>query len=308
MKNLKPNRKTSGGLSPAALAYFLPEVARTSAIRAAVLCANEDATEKMQSDLEFFSRFRSSVWTGVKLLRLRGWEQSPYRNLQPGLAARLERISSCQFISRQATSASWVLAASLPSFLQAAPAGDFLRETFSLRKGERIHPEEVCRRLVRFGYSRSDAVEDPGAYCLRGGILDVFPPSLDNPVRIEFFDEEIESIRVFNPETQRSIRVFSTGDSVDLIPAREFPSDPESLQLARERLKEWGDHHDLPRTARDRLSSLMSQGIVTQEMEYLIQYGLDLLERRTKDVSYWSMTTFNNPYLSNNMPSSKRSL
>src|SRR5690606_14087370 len=122
-------------------------------------------------------------------------------------------------------------------------------ESFQLRKGKALPPEEICKKLVRFGYTPVESVEDPGTFSSRGAILDVFAPSHDHPLRVEFFDEEIESIRLFNPETRRSVRILSDSDSVELFPAREFACAEASLQLARERLKDWGDHNDLPRAA-----------------------------------------------------------
>jgi transcription-repair coupling factor (superfamily II helicase) len=270
----KSGRLSAGGLSPAALAYFLPDLGNKG-IHIAALCANEEAAERLQGNLDFFSRFRSDRWRDVDLLRLRGWEHSPYRNLQPGLAARLERISACRRISSQSSKKAWVMVSSLATFLQAAPLRAFLDESFCVEKGGKMPPEEMSRRLHRFGYLKTESVEDPGTFSLRGGILDVFPPSQENPLRLEFFDEEIESIRVFNPETQRSIRIFAAGEKVELIPARDFPCDFENLQDARERLKTWGDANDLPRAARDRLSSLLGQGIVTEEMEFLIPFFRD---------------------------------
>ncbi|MGZ3717491.1 MAG: transcription-repair coupling factor [Bdellovibrionota bacterium] len=166
----------------------------------------------------------------------------------------------------------FTLISSVSSFLQAAAEKSFYAESFSLRKGQSPGPEEIMRRLVRFGYTQADSVEDPGTFSLRGAILDVFAPSHDHPLRIEFFDEDIESIRMFNPETQRSVRILSDGETVELIPAREFACDPESLNTSRERLKEWADHNDLPRSARDRVSSLLGQGIVPPELDYLIPF------------------------------------
>lgn len=274
---------TAGGISAPALAFLLPEWADCAlelpknagahpptgkTVRTVVLCATEDAAQKMHSDLEFFFSFRQCNLT---LLHLRGWEQSPYRNLQPGLAARLERLAAGRKIT-QANSSGWVLVSSVSSFLQATASRDFFAESFSIRKGKSLPPEEITKKLQRFGYTEAESVEDPGNYSLRGAILDVFAPSHDHPLRIEFLDDEIESIRMFNPETQRSVRILADGDEVEIIPAREFPCDLESLQAARERLKEWGDHHDIPRAARDRVSSLLSQGIVTPEMDYMLPF------------------------------------
>lgn len=262
-----------GGLSGPALAYLLPELLNSPGpLRAIVLSADDYGAEKMCADLEFFRKFRGEKWSETDLLRLGGWEQSPYRNLQPSLSGRLDRIAASRRIADTANPRGWVMTASAQSFLQAAAAPAFFAESFRLKKGRSIHPEELVRKLQRFGYAPADSVEDQGTYSLRGAILDLYGPAQDHPVRIEFFDDVIESIRLFNPESQRSVRIFADGEEMEIIPAREFACDPESLQAARERLKDWGDHHEMHRSARDRISSLLNQGIVTPEMDYMIPF------------------------------------
>ncbi len=265
----------AGGLSASALAYLLPELAsKNTQPRIALLCATEEAADRMHADLEFFIKFRG-IWQGNELLRLRGWEQSPYRGLQPGNAARFERLATCRRLALPAHSeknGGWILVTSAASFLQASATKAFFEESILLGKGKSFPPGKIIQLLQRFGYAQGDSVEDPGMYSLRGAILDVFTPSYEHPLRIEFIDDEIESIRMFNPETQRSVRILAVDETVELIPAREFACDLESLQAARERLKDWSDLHDIPRPARDRVSSLLSQGIVTPEMDYMIPF------------------------------------
>ena len=263
----------AGGLTPAAFAFLLPELsARNGTLRAIVLTADDTSAERFHRDLEFYRTFREGIWQQTDLLYLPGWEQSPYRNLQPGLSARFERLHVSQRLALNAPTDSFVVVASVHAFLQAAANLEFLRETFTLKKGRAEPPEEIVKKLQRFGYTLADSVEDPGTYSLRGGILDLFPPGLDNPVRAEFFEDEIESLRIFNPETQRSVRLLSGGDSLPVGPAREFPADLESLARGRERLKEWCDAHDIPRPARERVSSLLGQGVLTPEMDYLLPF------------------------------------
>jgi len=266
-------QQAMGGLTGPALAFLLPELVDASdPVRMMVLSADEDGAEKMSADLEFFRHFRSATWSSTDLIRLSGWEQSPYRNLQPSLASRLERISASRRIANTKNPCGWVLTSSVRSFLQAAATPAFFSESFSLQKGKSLHPEEVVGRLLRFGYTQADSVEDQGTYSMRGAILDVFGPAQHHPMRIEFFDDVIESIRLFNPESQRSVRIIADGEEIEIIPAREFPCDAGSLQAARERLKAWGDKHEVPKAARDRISSLLNQGIVTPEMDYLIPF------------------------------------
>ncbi len=99
------------------------------------------------------------------------------------------------------------------------PAEKFLDFSMSFNVGERYDVEQLCAKLVDMGYRREDMTEATGQFSLRGGILDVFSPSSKMPVRIEFFDDEIDSIRFFDSDTQRTV---SQQDSCSIIPASEL--------------------------------------------------------------------------------------
>ena len=266
----------ANGLTAGSVAFLLPELLRDEGKFRLVLLTKDDAeAERLSQDLEFFASFRGSEWQNTHRLLLTGWEQSPYRNMQPGLASRLTRLQVCHFLATSAKSESWVLVSSVRSFLQTAASPQHLARSLRLKKGMKINPADLANHLISIGYTKLENVEDPGTFAERGAILDIFPPSLENPIRLEFFDVEIESIRLFNPETQRSVRLFSAEEEVDVIPTREFACDLTSLLAARERIKDWSDQHDLPRMARERLSLLLSQGVVTPEMDFLLPFFRD---------------------------------
>ena len=106
---------------------------------------------------------------------------------------------------------------------------------FSCRVGQRLDRDELRRRLEQAAYARAPLVSEPGEYSVRGALLDLYPSGTAAPVRIEFFDLEIESIRLFNPASQRSTRTL---DSFQLLPARELPLDPASVEAFRERFRQ----------------------------------------------------------------------
>ncbi len=94
-------------------------------------------------------------------------------------------------------------------------------------------PEQLIEHLRIVGYNQVDVVEMPGEFAHRGGLLDVYPPELDRPVRIEFFGDEVESIRKFDPSTQRSA---ASTEEVVLLPLTETPVDEETLAGINARL------------------------------------------------------------------------
>ena len=102
-----------------------------------------------------------------------------------------------------------------------------------VRRGEMIDPERLVEHLRIVGYNQVDVVEMPGEFAHRGGLLDVYPPELDRPVRIELFGDEVESIRKFDPATQRSAAVT---DEVVLLPLTETPVEEETLAAINARL------------------------------------------------------------------------
>jgi len=114
-----------------------------------------------------------------------------------------------------------VLVTTLEALAQAAPAPDaLLGAELNLRTGRDYRLEELAAALVRLGYRREAAVEEPGHFAIRGGLLDLAAPDRDHPLRCEFFGDTLERMRAFDPATQRSIE-GATVDSVDVLPFQE---------------------------------------------------------------------------------------
>lgn len=105
----------------------------------------------------------------------------------------------------------------------------FRSSVMRLRTGERFNPHDLRQCLSQTGYTASAVTESPGEYTSRGGILDIFSPVMEKPVRIEFFDDEIDSIRTFDPETQRSLG--NIGETL-IVPASEFIPDNREKEKA----------------------------------------------------------------------------
>lgn len=113
----------------------------------------------------------------------------------------------------------------------------FKKSVIRLKSGERRDPHELRKALSDAGYKAADVTESAGEYTSRGGILDVFSPAMDDPVRIEFFDDEIDSIRTFDRETQRSIIAL---DEATIVPASEFiPDNTEKEKALAAVMKEY---------------------------------------------------------------------
>ncbi|NOH15874.1 transcription-repair coupling factor [Clostridium cochlearium] len=104
---------------------------------------------------------------------------------------------------------------------------------FKFSIGDVVNYNDLSEKLLKSGYERVDLVRNKGQFSIRGGILDIFPPISSEPYRIEFFDDEIDSIRNFNTESQRSIEKV---DSIEVFPAKEIILDKENIELACEKI------------------------------------------------------------------------
>ena len=177
------------------------------------LCPNNRQAEEVTEDLRFFLPPESHD----EVLLIPGSEVDPYRGLSPhpGIAARraaaLWRLTQSTRILAITTIDS--LACRLPT------PSDFLSHCLHLDVGSFFPMDHLVQKLGDLGYLREDPVGEPGEFSLRGGIVDVFPASRQRPVRFEFFGDEIESIREFDPATQRSVALVN---HCEIVPMREI--------------------------------------------------------------------------------------
>ncbi len=108
------------------------------------------------------------------------------------------------------------------------PRRDFLKACKKLSANQTIQPEVLIREWARIGYQRVNTVLEPGQFSHRGGLLDVWTSTEANPVRLDFFGDEIETIRQFDPATQRTVEKL---ESILITPAREFLADTIRIGL-----------------------------------------------------------------------------
>ena len=151
--------------------------------------------------------------------------QSPHPEIQENRATALWKI---------ATGTASIVITPLASTAMRLHGADFYADLAKVvRRGEMIDPERLVEHLRLVGYSQVDVVEMPGEFAHRGGLLDVYSPESDRPVRIELFGDEVESVRKFDPATQRSA---ASTDDVVLLPLTETPVDEETLAAINARL------------------------------------------------------------------------
>ncbi len=161
------------------------------------------------------------------------WETLPWDNFSPHDDLISERLATLFALQHQSVD---LLIASVTTALhRLAPPSFVAARSFDFRKGQRINEQALREQLVVAGYQHVEQVVRPGEWCLRGGLVDLFPMGSPLPFRLDLFGDDIESIRTFDPDTQRSL--YPT-PSIHLLPGREYPTDEESRNRFRARWRE----------------------------------------------------------------------
>jgi transcription-repair coupling factor (superfamily II helicase) len=249
------------GAPSSARALIAARLASENSRSVLVICPNDDAAQTFAADLE--SLCSALNLKGISASTFLTWEQSPYSPIAPSIRTRLDRVATLCGLNGEPTRGQ-VVATSIPALCQASiPPSFFQKHSLHLKKEASVESRELfVSKLLASGYLRVDPVEDPGSFAVRGEIVDIFPPGRENPIRIELFDDAIERIREFDPETQRAAGEpgFSLTE-VLIPPAREVLINAETLPLIRERLKARADDEGISRAIRDPILSSLNDGI-----------------------------------------------
>ncbi|MGA7244530.1 MAG: transcription-repair coupling factor [Terracidiphilus sp.] len=228
--SLGVGRRRVSGLTSTARSLYLPLLARAAKKPVIVVVADNKAAEALELSLRAGCDLTGAIDSN-RVVRLPAHDVLPFENLSPHPDVQEQRASA---LFKLATGAVSILIA--PA--EAAALRLFNRDYYSslavtVRRGEELDVEVLTGHLASVGYTQMDLVEMPGQFTRRGGILDVYSPEADRPVRIEFFGDEIDTIRKFDPETQRS---QSGLDETQLLPLTETPVTEHLLAAVHARL------------------------------------------------------------------------
>jgi transcription-repair coupling factor (superfamily II helicase) len=218
------------GLAPAAKALLLVLLQRAAGRPLIVVVQDNRSAEDLLPVLEAFSELSGGAAPG-SIVSLPTRDVLPFQNLSPHPEIQEERAAALWKIATGA--ASIVVSPVAATALRLRSADYYADLARTLRKGETFDTESLLAHLNTVGYMAVDTVEMPGEFALRGGILDVYSPEADRPVRVEFFGDEVESIRKFDPATQRSSNPV---DEALLLPLTETPVREDILGAIHARL------------------------------------------------------------------------
>lgn len=159
-------------------------------------------------------------------------ETLPYDSFSPHQDLISQRLETLSQISQ--TEHSVVIVPVTTLMMRLPPKAYLSANVFVLKKGDRYQLHNVRQHLTDTGYHLVEQVYEHGEFAIRGSILDIFPTGVNMPLRIELFDDEVETIRHFDPETQRSLHPV---ESIRLLPAKEFPTDSAAIEGFRQRYR-----------------------------------------------------------------------
>ena len=207
-----------------------------AAYRAAQATAAHDGlTLIVANDAEGASRCRDEISFFAKdatsgIIHFPDWETLPYDVFSPHPDIVSERLVALRTLRRLQKG---VLVASVTALMQRLTPPDYVQaRSFSLAVGDRLDAHWERARLEAAGYTAVETVENRGEFAIRGSLMDIFPTGAANPIRIDLMDDEIESLRLFDADTQRTLQRVA---SFDMLPAKEFPLDEPSIAGFRNR-------------------------------------------------------------------------
>ncbi|HEV7121849.1 MAG TPA: transcription-repair coupling factor, partial [Rhodanobacter sp.] len=209
-----------------ARALLIAEAARTHSGLVVVVVRDTQRAQALESALTIFAG-------DLPVLQFPDWETLPYDAFSPHPEIVSQRIATLYQLPGVKRG---VLVVPIATLMQRiAPPSHITGSGLMLKKGQTLDLASEQRRLEASGYRHVPQVAEPGDFAVRGALLDIFPMGTPEPYRVELLDDEVDSIRSFDPETQRSQQQV---DSVELLPAREFPLTEEAARTFRHNLRE----------------------------------------------------------------------
>ncbi|MGD8170163.1 transcription-repair coupling factor [Vibrio sp. TRT 21S02] len=219
------DKKLVGNLPGSALALTIAELAVQHKGHTLLAVPDPQTALKLQQEIEQFTTYDVALFPD--------WETLPYDNFSPHQEIISDRISR---LYQLPTQQSGITIVPVSTLLQRQSPRDFLMQhTLMVKTGDRYSLEKLRLQLEKSGYRHADQVFGPGEYASRGSIIDLFPMGAKDPFRIDFFDDEIDTIRTFDPENQRSIEDVT---EIRLLPAHEFPTSETAIEDFRIRWRQ----------------------------------------------------------------------
>ncbi|BCN38089.1 transcription-repair-coupling factor [Alicycliphilus denitrificans] len=251
------------GSSDALLLARLGQQQKAEGRTTAIVTADAGDAQRLIDEIAFFA-------PDLRCALFPDWETLPYDSFSPHQDLISERLATLWRISQRDkdTGADVVLVPATTALYRLAPPSFLAGYTFHFKTGQRLDEARLRAQLTLAGYQHVSQVVGHGEYAVRGGLIDLFPMGSPQPYRVDLFDDEIDSIRTFDPDSQRSLYPVP---EVRLLPGREFPMDEAARAKFRQRWRELleGD------PTRSRIYKDMGNGVATAGIEYYLPLFFD---------------------------------
>jgi len=251
------------GSADAVLLAQLAEREKKAGKITAIVTADASDAQRLMDELVFFA-------PGLRCVVFPDWETLPYDTFSPHQDLISERLATLWRIRQRghADSADVVLVPATTALYRLAPPSFLAGYTFEFKVKQKLDEAQLKSQLTLAGYSHVSQVVSPGEYAVRGGLIDLFPMGSLVPFRVDLFDDEIDSIRTFDPDSQRSLYPVP---EVRLLPGREFPMDDAARGRFRSRWREILDGDP----TKSRIYKDMGNGVATAGIEYYLPLFFD---------------------------------
>lgn len=243
------------GLAGSSVALALAELVDQHDTPVLIVTPDAPQAHRLEHEMQYLSR------KGEQVMVFPDWETLPYDSFSPHQDIISERLS---VLAQLPSMQSGALIVSLNTLIQRIAPVDYVSgQALQVSKGQQLDGHKLRQRLERAGYRHVNQVMEHGEFCARGSLLDLFPMGSATPFRIDFFDDEVDSIRTFDPDTQLSAEEV---DAIDLLPAHEFPTTPTAIEGFRARYRELFEASN----ERDSVYYQVSQGQLPGGVEYYL--------------------------------------
>lgn len=224
--------KWLGGVEGASAGMMIAQAALQQDSLTVVICKDTNSALTLESEISFFAPQEQ-----LHILPFPDWETLPYDNFSPHqdiISSRLTTLHQLPLIKKG------IIIVPVSTLMhRIVPASFLSANTLILNKGQEIDVDKLRNQLAYAGYQSVDNVYAHGEFAMRGSIIDLFPMGSETPYRIDLFDDEIDSLRTFDPESQRSIEQI---EHIRLLPAREFPLTDTAISLFK---RQWRERFDV---------------------------------------------------------------
>lgn len=262
--NTKPgNKQQWGNLLGSAGSLALLKAAQQHHSLTLVVTTDTESARRLEGELRFYR----DPANDLPILHLPDWETLPYDNFSPHQDIISERLQTLYLLPQTQQG---VLVVPISTLMHRLPPATFLQaNSLMVKPGQTFVIDTMRRQFENAGYHCVDTVYEHGEFAIRGALVDIFPMGCDTPYRIDLFDDEVETLRTFDPESQRSIEQVP---SIELLPAKEYPLDKAGIAHFR---NQWHQRFDVDHKSCSIYQDI-SAGISPAGIEYYLPLFFDV--------------------------------